>query len=229
MYKRILPNVTSKRTAIVNVKKKNPSHGVFNRLEGGGFFSTYQNISGSYRDTEILYICVGESKSDSLLSFILFKPYFFTESRDHVDQQGPPKVMQSSLWSEWGQLSRLLKASMSPFTNSHIPVCVSCLFLFLCTSIFFVSLCQLQEAISCLFTFVLRLNRPSSFSFSTYIMISSPLTSLVDLHRAQSSISVSYLYSSSCQGAQHWTLLRCGLQIPNTEEPLPSTCWLHFC
>lgn len=117
------------------LKKKNPSHGVFNRLEGGVFFSTYQNISGSYRDTEILSICVGESKSDSLLSFILFKLYFFTESQDHVGQQGPPKVMQSSLWSKWGQLSRLLKASTSPFTNSHIPVCVSCLFLFLCTSI----------------------------------------------------------------------------------------------
>lgn len=193
-------------------KKKSQSWGV-QQIGRWCFFSTYQNISGSSRDTEILSICVGESKSDSLLSFILFKPYFFTESQDHVDQQGPPKVMQSSSWSEWGQLSRLLKASTSPFTNSHIPVCVSCLFLFLCMSIFFMSLCQLQEAISCLFTFVLRLNRPSSFSFSTYIIISSPLTSLVDLHRAQSSISVSFLFSSSCQGAQHWTLLRCGLQI----------------
>lgn len=148
IYKRILPNVTSKRTAIVNVKKKKSQSWGVQQIGRWCFFSTYQNISGSSRDTEILSICVGESKSDSLLSFILFKPYFFTESQDHVDQQGPPKVMQSSSWSEWGQLSRLLKASTSPFTNSHIPVCVSCLFLFLCTSIFFMSLCQLQEAIA---------------------------------------------------------------------------------
>lgn len=85
-----------------------------------------------------------------------------------------------------------------------------CLSFFPCASVFSTSSLpnrQLQTAISSFLSFLLRLNRPSSFRFFSYVMSSSPLTSLVVLHCAQSSVSMHFLY----WGTRNWTFVRCGL------------------